>query len=541
MNDSNIQFEFDEAKTKLYATFNVPENDTSPTVNRLLIKNKLKSDGYEELYYIDKGIEEVISCFNTPTPGEGEICIAERRDAEVSISLPKDKMSAFLTIVPAAGGKDATLDIVKQALSEKGIRFGFLPKAIKEAILLGEADGVKIAQGNPITNGDDAKFTCLIKNIKLRTPNVSEDGHIDYRDLGEIQVVHPNDKLMRRKPATMGKSSKNIFGEIINPTPGKDRKFASGLEGAEPSPKNPNILIATVTGQPVICDNGVNVEKTMTAQNVDLKSGNIIFDGSVIVEGDVASGMKVEASGDVKITGIVENAIIVAGGDINIKGAIVGRSENNAPVSENLVKIDAKGSVSAKFIENAHVSSGNKIMVQDWVIKSTLSAVNEIIVGKKEAKKGQIIGGSTTSGILVKAMNIGSSAGVTTHIQVGNADDIDKRKDQIGIRISKKSKELIELQKVFKELRSNPTDHAKNMLKKALISKQQIEQDIIELRAIEMDLEKERKRARNAKVVVAAHVYAGTLINISKYKQEVQEDIGGRTFLIKGDKIIQGT
>ncbi|MDH5259664.1 MAG: FapA family protein, partial [Gammaproteobacteria bacterium] len=485
--------------------------------------------------------EHLVSIFKEGKTTEGKICIAEKRDAEVSILIPRDKMAAHLTILKPQGGKPATLDMVKQKLAEKGVRYGFLPQAIKTAILSGEADELLIAQGEPGVDGEDAKFTCLIKNMKIRTPKISEDGHVDYRDLGEIQVVHANEKLMRRDPATMGTPSKNIFGEVINPRPGKDIKFAAGLEGVKTSPENFNILIATVTGQPIVCENGVNVEKTMKVENVDLKSGNIIFDGSIIVDGDVTSGMKVKASGDIKIKGMVENAVIEAGGDINIKGAVVGRSENNAPVSDDLVKIEALGSVSAKFIENAHVSSGNKIMVQDWVIKSTLHSTNEIIVGKKDATKGQIVGGSITSGILIKAMNIGSSAGATTHIQVGDANDIEKEKDKLGVKISQKSKALFELQKVFKDLKNNPTNQAKETLKKALRSKQQYEHELVALRSQEAILDTEKKRAQNAKIIVEKKVYSGTSINISQYNKDIQDDLSGRTFATKDGKIIQIT
>jgi len=541
MSEPKLTFKLDDEQVKLYAFYQVIEGEQTLPVNASFLKKKMKDEGYEQFHCIEDGLAEIIALFCESKTGNGSICIAEKRDAEISIHIPKNKMSAYLTIFKPEGGKPATLDMVKEQLSAKGIRHGFLPKAIKKAIVSGEADEILIAEGDPVINGENSTFTCLIENIKNRAPKVTEDGHVDYRDLGEIQVVQKNEKLMRRTPATQGKSSKNIFGEVINPKPGRDIKFAAGLEGVATSPENNNILIATVTGQPVICKNGVNVEKTMKVENVDLKSGNIIFDGSIIVVGDVSSGMKVKASGDIKIKGMVENAFIEAGGDIKIKGAVVGRSENNIPVSDDLVKIEAIGSVSAKFVENAQITAGNKIMIQDWVIKSKLNAVNEIIVGKKDAKKGQIIGGSITSGILIKAKSIGSNAGAITHVQVGNANDIETEKDKIGIQISHQTKALFELQKVFKDLKNNPTNQAKDMLKKAQLSKESFEKQLVVLRMQEANLEKEKKRATNAKVTVGVMAYSGTSINISKYSLDIQEDTGGRSYSVKDGKIIQGS
>ncbi|MDH3325623.1 MAG: FapA family protein [Gammaproteobacteria bacterium] len=539
MSNPDIQFKFDDDQIKLHAFYRVIKGENSPPINKPFLIRKLKDEGYEKLHCVEEGITRIIEVFENSKASEGKVCIAEKRDAEVNICITKDKLSAYLTIHPPEGGKPATLDMVKQKLAEKGVRYGFLPQAIKTAIISGKADELLIAKGEPVVNGEDAKFTCLIDNIKTRTPKISEDGHIDYRDLGEIQVVHPGEKLMRRDPATMGQLSKNVFGETITPKPGKNTKFAAGLDGVKTSNEDINTLVATVTGQPIIRENGVNVEKTMQVESVDLKSGNLLFDGSVIVLGDVASGMKVKASGDIKINGMVENAIIEAGGNIDIKGAVVGRAENNVPVVDDLVKIDALGSVSAKFVENARISSGDKIMIQDWVIKSTLNALNEIIVGKKDASKGQIIGGSITSGVLVKAMNIGSSAGAQTYIQAGNANDVEKEKDQIGIKISRVTKSLFELQKIFKDTKNNPTKQAKNILKKALLSKQEFERELTKLRSQEAILDKEKLRAKNAKVVVDIKVYSGTSIHVSQYTKDIQDDVGGRTYTVKDGKIIQ--
>jgi len=540
MSEPNIQFKFDDTQNKLYALYQVTEGESLSVSDRFL-REQIKEQGYAKLHFLDDGISEVIDIFGQPKAHDGKICIAEKRNAEVNILISKDKMEAYLTIIKAEGGKPATLESVKRKLAEKSVRHGFQPQAIKAAILNQEADEVLIAKGEPVINGIDAKFICLIKNIKLRTPKVLEDGHVDYRDLGEIMVVHPKEKLMRRDPATSGSPSKNICGETISPKPGKDTKFATSLEGSTPCPSNPNLLIATITGQPIICNNGVKVEKTMSIESVDLKSGNVIFDGSIIVQGDVCAGMKVKAVGDIKIKGMVENATIEAGGDINIKGAVIGRADNNAPTQEDLVIIEAVGSVSAKFVENARITAGHKIMIQDWVIKSTLHAINEVVVGRKDAKKGQIIGGNITSGLLVKAMNIGSHAGATTHIQVGNADDIETEKHKLGIQISQQTKALFALQKVFKELKNNPTKQAKETLKKALLSKQQFEKELIKLRMQSDILDKEKLRVRNAKVIVEKKVYSGTSINISRYNKDIQEDISGRTFSVREGKIVQKT
>lgn len=543
MEDSQLRFEWSKDGQTLLAVFEISSGNTF-TINQNWLEERLKDKGYDKLHLLDDGVSKLIDAFKASTDANGSICIAEKRDATVKINVARDKMAAYLTIEPALGGDKVSLDQVKRALAEKGIRHGFIPEAIKSAILKGEAEEVLIAAGEPVENGEDAKFVWLLPEIKIRTPQVNENGNVDYRNLGEILIVHPGDQLMRREPATMGKASKNIFGEVVNPRKGQDQKFASGLEGVEPDYNDPNLLIAKETGQPIIVENGVNVENTMSVADVNLSTGNIIFDGSVIITGDVENGMKVEATGDINVGGMVQSAELKAGGDIIIKGAIIGHGdvrEKNGNLNDETSKIIAQGSISAKFTENAYLDAQNNIFIQDWVIKSELSAVNEIIVGNKSAKKGQIVGGSVSSGLLVKAKVIGSSAGVKTSVRAGKEVDVDREIDKVSTAITKQNQALKELHKLLASLKNNPTKQAKEMIKKSMKTRQHMEEELIDLQAKKSILKKEQKRAENCKVVIEDQIYTGSVIKLGKFEKSITEDLGKRSFVLHAGELVQMT
>src|SRR6185436_13597582 len=112
----------------------------------------------------------------------------------------------------------------------------------------------------------------------------------------------------------------------------------------------PNLLRALHGGQPVHTGNAVTVEKVLSLKNVSMATGNISFDGTVEVAGDVHPGMKLHASGDIVVKGIVEGAQLNAGGSIHVAGGVVAHAV-----------VHAGSSVSARFVENASIHAETTI------------------------------------------------------------------------------------------------------------------------------------------------------------------------------------
>jgi len=541
MADSTLQFKFSEDDTTLEAIYDVAASRET-IVDSKWVKKQLAESGFDNLFVFPDELLQLVDILNNADPGPGRIKIAQKRDAQIEISISRDKMSAYMTIHPPMGGTPASLDMIKQALAEKSIRNGFISQAIKMAIVNGEADNILIAAGEPIINGEDSKFVCLLPEVKIRTPHVAENGNVDYRDLGEIMVVKAGEKLMRREPSTPGKASKNVLGEVVNPVQGKDVPYAKGLEGVELSKDDPNILVALNTGQPIISENGVSVEDTMVVPVVNLASGNIVFDGSVIIQGDVENSMKVKASGDINIAGMVESAELDAGGDIKVNGAIIGRGDvrdSKGRLNSETAIIKAQGSISAKFTENAYLEAQNNIFIQDWVLKSEISALNEIIVGNKDAKKGQIIGGKATSGILIKAINIGSNAGALTQICVGSAVNVDTELENVNKELTSHDKALKDMRKAISSLKNNPTAQAQEMLKKTLLTRKNIEENVAKLATEKSRLNTEKVRSQNAKLTVDKTIYTGVSVTIGGISKNIDEDLGRRSFALEDGKLVQ--
>src|SRR5690606_22320245 len=121
---------------------------------------------------------------------------------------------------------------------------------------------------------------------------------------------------------------------------------------------------------------GVRVDPTLRVENVDLNTGNIDFDGSLEVSGDVTSGFVVQATGDIFIRGTVEKARVEARKNLVVTGGVIGedlgRDDDNNLILRTHLK--AGGTLSAKFVSLAELAAGEDIQVREYVMQSHLRA-----------------------------------------------------------------------------------------------------------------------------------------------------------------------
>ena len=147
--------------------------------------------------------------------------------------------------------------------------------------------------------------------------------------------------------------------------------------------------------------------------------------------GGVQPGMVVKASGDIHVEGMVEGGSLISGGDIVVKGGIIGLTERRGETSRHST-ITCKGSCGAAFAQNAHIAAGDDILIRDSAMQSELSAGRRIIVGEKDSRHGHLIGGVARARMLVKAQVIGSPGRSNTLVIVGPEQALHVRLDAVA-------------------------------------------------------------------------------------------------------------
>lgn len=442
------------------------------------------------------------------------------RDATLQVLVDPEGLEAYLHLRPAqGGGRMLVREAVLAALADQGVTEGILDDAIEAAVAAGMAEGTVIARGRPPEHGVDGYLESLVPQVRSRVPLVDEAGHTDYRDLGAIQVVHAGEALMRRHPPTPGTPGRTLLGRALPARPGKEVMFAAKLEGAAVAPGDPNLLQAAITGQPVAIRGGMIVEPVYRVAAVGTASGNIEFEGSVVVEGDVAAGMRVRATGDIEVGGVVENATLEAGGSIVIMGGAMG-SLGRKSSSEHHIRCG--GCFNAAYVQQARIEAGDSIFVDDLVMQGELSAINHVRVGHE--RRGHIVGGQVQATLSITAKVIGSPNRSRTTLEIGvnplmHQQLLALAKDRDG-----KETQLLEVSKLLDLADRNPGKLRPDMVAKARATAAALSAAIAELR------EAQEALTRKIDLSLAARVVAETAIH-----EGVEVVLGGQRYRVAGE------
>lgn len=405
--------------------------------------------------------------------------ILERVDAKINISIDKDEMSATAEITPAQGGKILTAKSILDAAKASGVKKGFSKESLlKLAQLAAKAERTDkvtecIAIGKEPIKGKDARIKHLVESAQERIlrPKEREDGSVDMRDLGDIICVKIGDSLAKKVPLTEGEKGFTVTATPLYPEPGEDTALVAG-EGTEFSPKDKNVLISKLVGQPKIIDNGMTVDEIYQVKDVNVSTGHIDFQGSVIISGDVAEGMRVVATGDITIGGFVESATLIADGDITITSGIIGRKQDveNSDITtfKMSAQVIAKGNIYAKYCQYAQVKSGGDTRIENQLMHSLVDVGGRLFIGTDEEANGKLIGGYVKAIDSVHAGFIGATAGSKTIIEFKKRvqefnDQIEALDDLIKIEDEKTS----ELQTAQNKLKKLP----KEQQNKAILTK----------------------------------------------------------------------
>jgi uncharacterized protein (DUF342 family) len=522
-----------EDSRKLLANFTPAENLTPIDLDWL--QQKIAAEGFAQLFLFEPAMAQLIKQYATAT-APFSLEIGEVRDASAAIEIAADKMSAWITVTPPCGGKALTREQVDLALSEKAITAGILEGEIDQLLASGSAEKTLIAQGRAVVHGEDGRLQCLIPMVKDRHPHLDENDIADYRDLGGIVTIRQGERLMQKHPPTPGEPGENVLGQLIPANPGKEVLFAPQLKGAMVDPEDPAFLIAETSGQPVEVSHGMIVESTVTLKTVDLSTGNIDFDGTIDITGDVQAGMSIRATGDIHVGGTVEAATLDAGGDIIVKGGIIGHGEvhdhPDKKQKQGIARIRCDGSCSAHFIENASVETGDSILVAHLVMQSELAAINQIMVGIPGTGAGRIIGGLTEATLLVQAASIGSASGVKTRVMVGTNPYLHDKLKRTTQNLDTKATAMIEVVKLLDFIKKHPERAPAGVLNKAENTQMALMLDIETLQEEKEQFEFELVLSVDAKVVVEKAVFSGVQIEIAGKIHLVNTQTSGGTFTL---------
>lgn len=354
---------------------------------------------------------------------------------QLSVTIAADKMMAKGRFYPASdGGRTLGLNDIVTIIARKGIKAGVSKETLEG---LGQKEYCKdyvLAVGMPAINGKDSEIHYHFEVETNSKPRIMEDGSVDYFNLNNIVQAKEGDILATLVPEEKGMPGMNVCGEIFKPKDIKILKLRYGKNVKLSEDKKS--LIALANGHVSLIDDKVVISDIYEVDNVDTGTGNIDYEGNVYVKGTVRDGFHINAKGNIEVNGIVEGAILKAGGDILLKRGISGMQKGSLTAGKNIV---------TKFIENAKVVAGGNIETE-CILHSDVSAKGEINVN---GKKGFIAGGLVRSRKKIEAKSIGSGMGTVTNIEVGVDPIMKNRYLELKEKVEETKKRLASINPVL--------------------------------------------------------------------------------------------
>ncbi len=514
----------DEFGTKL--KFFPPTDGGKATVDVQLLMDYLN---FQRIPYQAKDLSVATAAIKEETT----ITLTNQRSlpvhGDLRVEILDGNMEAVCQLVPPSNdGIPLKKSDILDELGRKKVVFGIDEAAI-DALIENPRylEKVTVAVGQEPRHGTDARIEYYFNTDLKARPTLNEDGSVDFFNLNIINHCEAGELLARLYPEDRGDDGADVIGNKIKPRNVKHDilRFGKNIRLSDDKLE----LYAIESGHVTLVEGRVFVSNLMEVENVDTSTGNIEYDGNVQVNGNVCSNFKITATGNVEVRGVVEGAIIEAGGNITIAKGMNGMSKGI---------LRAKGNVIAKFLENSTVES-NGYVEAGSIMHCHVMAGTEVHVN---GRKGFIAGGHVSATSLIDVKTLGSEMGTDTVVEVGVSPVVKKRHKELTEQIATDMK-LIERAvpileaardkyQAGKELSESQIENVRELaevIKSKRVTLAQAQEELFDLDQILTD-------EKPAQVVVNKMVYSGTKIIISDVSKIIKDSMQYCRFIrFKGD------
>lgn len=389
---------------------------------------------------------------------------------DFEIAFAESDMQAFVTVKRAEAEftKEQFLDI----LGQFGVRYG-----IKEEQVVEIAGGslrlrpILIAEGMPAKVGEPGQYEYFFRTQVDKIPRILKDGSVDYQNIEWFEVVQAGQKLAQYHPASEGVDGCTVKGVPVKARKGIEMRPLTGKGFRFEADKR--CYYATQNGMIQLDGNELQVINHLELDEVTLATGNVVFNGSVHVRGNVGYGTVIKAMEDVVVDGTVEGATIESGGNVILKKGMNAAGHGS---------ITAKNDVISRFLESVTVHAKGNIEVD--------KSLNSFLYASGMIKSSKVLSGGVAQaekGFHVN--NVGNHVGIQTLLRILVDEEVWLEYKKLRIR-------MMELQN---EVPVNVEE-----LADVTYRAQTIEHRI--------------QRLRNSNAVILGHAYAGTTVEMTGCK-----------------------
>ena len=527
MAQKNSYFKIDSSDNEHLQLIIIPPQDGGKQLEYKEVIGYLKA---HQLYTDEKQLKQALagdSEKKIPLTGSLSYTVNE----EVMLDVSPDSLKLYARFyAPAEGGTLLSRDDVEREMRILHMRAEIIDAELNK--FFNErtyCTDFLVAEGTPMQPGIDGYVEYLFNTDSSRKPTVKEDGSVDYFNLNTVVSCAKGQKLAILHPEKEGIPGRDVYGnKLLPPKVGRGQlKFGKEVEISEDGME----LFAKSEGHVTLEKDKVEVSGVMEFENIDTSTGNIEnFEGNLLVKGNIKSGFRVSASGDIEVKGIIEAAEVTAGGQITVAKGINGREKAIIKSGKNVI---------AHYIENATVRAEGYVMA-DAILNSHVDAGDNIVV---KGKKGLISGGRVRALKYIQAKVLGSTMGVTTEIDVGTDPEEKQRLIDLEQQNTELRKLIDRIKPVLMATRQKIANGEKitpEMVSqtKAISEKfVQAEKELGENNAEIQGLKEKAGEATNAYIEVEDVAYPGTQVIISDTRMVLRSRYNYCRLVIKDGEV----
>lgn len=443
----------------------------------------------------------------------------------IEIRFTNDLLKAYITLIPVNKMEPYTKEQITTELTTNRVTFGIKIDIIEEIVQKQSVyTEILIAEGEAPINGVDGYYQYFFQKEMNTKPIILEDGSVDYSSLNKIETVYTGQIIARYYKATKGKHGRSIKGQQMFARNGRELQLLKGKGFSVNEDKT--IYRSDIEGKIEYKNDKIEISNILIIEgNVDTLTGDVNFSGDITVKGNVMTGTRVKAGGNILVTGHVEAADLVAGGEVILQNGMQGGGKG---------KVTAGGHVSGKFFEQVTIEAVGNVNA-NAIMHCNITSKGEVIVS---GKRGVIVGGVLNAVSGVTATIIGSLAEVLTDVNIGYKKDpvpkIFKREEEIKNLIEeiRKIDEGIKtiINYMQKENRNDLLPQKIQLLKTKIDRNFQISEITKQRNLLLETLEK----AKDGKVIVTRAIYPGARIRINGNMLIIKEEFNNVLIKRKG-------
>jgi hypothetical protein len=454
----------------------------------------------------------------------------------LQVAISEDRMHAYLVFKNAEPSGQLTVSDLENFLHEHGVVYG-IQTDVLESICRRPQDFYfsqnLVAQGDEPVDGTDG-WIRMMENADVsrqKKPAEREDGSVDFKEVTRLANVKAGQLIAERVPPVPGVPGKTVTGEDIKPREGKEAHFKIGKNVVVNPEKT--AMYAVIDGLITKTENDrINVFPVYEVNgDVDYNIGNIDFVGNVVVRGNILTGFRVRASGDIRVTGGIEGAEVESDGSIEVAGGIIGGNKGLVKAGKN---------VRCSFIQEGNVVAGEEVIVSQSIMHSNVRAGRQVIC---LGAKGLIVGGLTQAGERVTARMIGNTMSTATAVEVGVRPDLRQELNELRARgrqltdsLDKTDKALALLDQMASAGQLSPERMA--MRVKLGVTRRQTTEELDAVRERILEIEKSLEDAADARVDAMHSIHGGTKIVIGRYTRFIKESVQRVSFRLSDGEVV---